>query len=187
MGGMNQTAQGECVLEARIALSSHASGSPEISARRFSAIELRRGSSRPLEGDDGRTSRWWRQHDESRLRERQQAEVPGLPGGGTATTISRRRTRWSACVADMSTVQMGAMCSNGNPLSVRVAGPESTSDGYSTVFLGQEMWCNHRLRVILVELFDALKRLNLLVMHESQYAESVGTSQDASSVHLISS
>ena len=40
----------------------------------------------------------------------------------------------------------------------------------STVFLGQELWRNHRLNVTLAELFDSLKRLKLLVIHEAQYA-----------------
>ena len=40
----------------------------------------------------------------------------------------------------------------------------------STVFLGQELWRNHRFKVTLAELFDALKRLKLLVIHEAQYA-----------------
>ena len=40
----------------------------------------------------------------------------------------------------------------------------------STVFLGQELWRNHRFKVTLAELFDALKRLKLLVIQETQYA-----------------
>ena len=40
----------------------------------------------------------------------------------------------------------------------------------STVFLGQELWRNHRLNVTLAELFDSLKRLKLLVIHEAHYA-----------------
>ena len=40
----------------------------------------------------------------------------------------------------------------------------------STVFLGQELWRNHRLNVRLAELFDALKRLKLLVIQEARYA-----------------
>ena len=40
----------------------------------------------------------------------------------------------------------------------------------STVFLGQELWRNHRFTVTLAELFDAVKRLKLLVMHQAQYA-----------------
>jgi len=40
----------------------------------------------------------------------------------------------------------------------------------STVFLGQELWRNHRFKVRIAELFDALKRLKLLVIHEAQYA-----------------
>ena len=40
----------------------------------------------------------------------------------------------------------------------------------STVYLGQELWRNHRFKVRLAELFDALKRLKLLVNHEAQYA-----------------
>ena len=40
----------------------------------------------------------------------------------------------------------------------------------STVFLGQELWRNHRFQVSLAELFDALKRLKLLVIQEAQYA-----------------
>ena len=38
----------------------------------------------------------------------------------------------------------------------------------STVFLGQELWRNHRFKVTLAELFDALKRLKLLVIQETQ-------------------
>ena len=37
----------------------------------------------------------------------------------------------------------------------------------STVFLGQELWPNHRFKVRLAELFDALKRLKLFVIHEA--------------------
>ena len=40
----------------------------------------------------------------------------------------------------------------------------------STVFLGQELWRNHRFKVRLAELFDALKRLRLLVIQEASYA-----------------
>ena len=40
----------------------------------------------------------------------------------------------------------------------------------STMFLGQELWRNHRFKVTLAELFDALKRLELLVMQEAQKA-----------------
>ena len=40
----------------------------------------------------------------------------------------------------------------------------------STVFLGQELWRNHRFKVRLGELFDALKRLKLLVIQEASYA-----------------
>ena len=40
----------------------------------------------------------------------------------------------------------------------------------STVFLGQQLWRNHRFKVTLAELFDALKRLKLLVIQEAQYA-----------------
>ena len=40
----------------------------------------------------------------------------------------------------------------------------------STVFVGQELWRNHRFKVTLAELFDALKRLKLLVIQEAQYA-----------------
>ena len=40
----------------------------------------------------------------------------------------------------------------------------------STVFLGQELWRNHWFNVTLAELFDALKRLKLLVIHEACYA-----------------
>ena len=39
----------------------------------------------------------------------------------------------------------------------------------STVFLGQELWRNHRFKVRLSELFDALKRLKLLVIQEASY------------------
>ena len=40
----------------------------------------------------------------------------------------------------------------------------------SIVFLGQELWRNHRFKVTLAELFDALKRLKLLVRQEAQHA-----------------
>jgi len=40
----------------------------------------------------------------------------------------------------------------------------------STVFLGQELWRNHRFKVRLAELFEALKRLKLLVIQEASYA-----------------
>ena len=40
----------------------------------------------------------------------------------------------------------------------------------STAFLGQVLWRNHRFRFTLAELFDAVKRLKLLVTHEAQYA-----------------
>ena len=40
----------------------------------------------------------------------------------------------------------------------------------STVFLGQELWRNHRFKVTLAELLDALKRFKLLVIHEARYA-----------------
>ena len=40
----------------------------------------------------------------------------------------------------------------------------------STVFLGQELWRNHRFKVRLAELFDALKRLKFLVIQEASYA-----------------
>ena len=40
----------------------------------------------------------------------------------------------------------------------------------STVFLGQELWRNHRFKVTLAELFDALKGLKLLVIQQAQYA-----------------
>ena len=40
----------------------------------------------------------------------------------------------------------------------------------STVFLGQQMWRNHRFKVTLAELFAALKRLKLLAIQEAQYA-----------------
>ena len=36
--------------------------------------------------------------------------------------------------------------------------------------LGQEPWRNRRSKDMLAELFDALKRLNLLVVQEAQYA-----------------
>ena len=35
------------------------------------------------------------------------------------------------------------------------------------VFLGQELWRNHRFKVKLTELIDALKRLKLLVVQEA--------------------
>ena len=40
----------------------------------------------------------------------------------------------------------------------------------STVFLGQQLWRSHRFKVRLAELFDALKRLKLLVIQEPSYA-----------------
>ena len=40
----------------------------------------------------------------------------------------------------------------------------------STVFLGQQLWRNHRFKVTPAELFDALKHLKFLVMREAQYA-----------------
>ena len=40
----------------------------------------------------------------------------------------------------------------------------------STVFLDQQLWRNHRFKVTLAELFEALKRLKLLVIQEAQYA-----------------
>ena len=40
----------------------------------------------------------------------------------------------------------------------------------STVFLGQELWRNHWFNVTLAELFNALKRLKLLVIHDARYA-----------------
>ena len=40
----------------------------------------------------------------------------------------------------------------------------------STVFLGQELWRNHRFKVTLAELLDAMKRLKLLVIHEARCA-----------------
>ena len=40
----------------------------------------------------------------------------------------------------------------------------------STVFLGQELWKNHRFKVRLAKLFEALKRLKLLVIQEASYA-----------------
>ena len=39
----------------------------------------------------------------------------------------------------------------------------------STVFLGQELWRNHRFKVTLAALSDALKRLKLLFVHEARY------------------
>ena len=42
--------------------------------------------------------------------------------------------------------------------------------GSSTVFHSQELWRNHRFKVTVAELFDALKRLKLLVMQETQFA-----------------
>ena len=55
--------------------------------------------------------------------------------------------------------------------------PEGTSVPISagwpravTVFLGQELWRNHRFKVTLTELFDSLKRLKLLVVQEAQFA-----------------
>ena len=38
----------------------------------------------------------------------------------------------------------------------------------STVFLGQELWRNHRFKVRLAKLFEALKHLKLLVIQEAQ-------------------
>ena len=40
----------------------------------------------------------------------------------------------------------------------------------STVFLGRELWRNHRFRVSLSELVEALKHLQILVIQEAQYA-----------------
>ena len=40
----------------------------------------------------------------------------------------------------------------------------------STVFLGQQLWRNHRFKATIAELFDALKRLKLLVIQEAHYA-----------------
>ena len=40
----------------------------------------------------------------------------------------------------------------------------------SAVFLGQELWRNHRFKVTLAQLFDALERLKLLISQEAQYA-----------------
>ena len=40
----------------------------------------------------------------------------------------------------------------------------------STVFLGRELWRKHRFKVRLSELFEALKRLKLLVIQEASYA-----------------
>ena len=40
----------------------------------------------------------------------------------------------------------------------------------STVFLGHELWRNHRFKVTRAELLVALKHLQLLVMHEASYA-----------------
>ena len=40
----------------------------------------------------------------------------------------------------------------------------------SMMFGGQELWRNHRFKVTLTELFDALKRIELLVIQEAQYA-----------------
>ena len=40
----------------------------------------------------------------------------------------------------------------------------------STVFLGQELWRNHRFKVTVAELFDARKRFKRLVIQEAQYA-----------------
>ncbi len=39
----------------------------------------------------------------------------------------------------------------------------------STVSLGQELWRNHRFKVRFAELFDALKRLKLLVIQQASY------------------
>ena len=40
----------------------------------------------------------------------------------------------------------------------------------STVFLGQELWRNHRFKTKFAELLEALKRLKLLVIQEASYA-----------------
>ena len=40
----------------------------------------------------------------------------------------------------------------------------------SAVFLGQELWRNHRFKATLAELFNALKRLKLLIAQEAHYA-----------------
>ena len=39
-----------------------------------------------------------------------------------------------------------------------------------TVFLGQELWLNHRFKVTIAELLNALKHFKLLVMHEASNA-----------------
>ena len=50
------------------------------------------------------------------------------------------------------------------------ANTERRRNVLSMVFVGQELWRNHRFKVTLAELFDALKRLKLLVIPEAQYA-----------------
>ena len=50
------------------------------------------------------------------------------------------------------------------------ANTERCRNVLSTVFLGQELWRSHRFKVTLSELFDALKRLKLLVVQQAQYA-----------------
>ena len=50
------------------------------------------------------------------------------------------------------------------------ANTERRRNVLSTVFLGRELWRNHRFKVTLTELFDSLKRLKLLVVQETQFA-----------------
>ena len=47
------------------------------------------------------------------------------------------------------------------------ANTERRRNVLSTVFLGQELWRSHRFIVTLAELFDALKRLKLLVVQQA--------------------
>ena len=50
------------------------------------------------------------------------------------------------------------------------ANTERRRNVLSTVFLGHELWRNHRFQPTLAELFDSLKRLKLLAAKEACYA-----------------
>ena len=50
------------------------------------------------------------------------------------------------------------------------ANTERRRNVLSAVFLGRELWRNHRFKVTLTELFDTLKHLKLLVVQEAQFA-----------------
>ena len=59
----------------------------------------------------------------------------------------------------------------------------------STVFLCQQMWRNHRFKITLAELFNALKRLKLLIIHEAHFArilaDLAGRSVKYEDVYLV--